>query len=69
MITHVLEMLKVVKDPIEYLEDLEIPYSVRNLQPFDPLGISTLYVILIEYKNTKYTVGYRMIDGEWFYVQ
>lgn len=69
MIDHVMEMLKVVGNPIEYLDALKIPYSVRNISTFDPLVPSKLYIILIEYKGTTYPVRYRMIDGEWFYVQ
>ena len=69
MITHVMEMLKVVEDPIQYLDSLGIPYSVRNKQLLDPLDSIRRYTVLIEYKNTRYIVHYYMIDGEWFYVQ
>jgi hypothetical protein len=63
-----MEMLKVVGNPIEYLDTLKIPYSVRKGQSHDPLAPDIFY-ILIEYKDTTFTLRYHMIDGEWFYVQ
>lgn len=68
MITHVMDMLKVIEDPIQYLDSLNIPYSVRKVEPFDPLDSYKFYAILIEYKDIKHLVHYRMLDGKWSYV-
>lgn len=67
MMTHVMEMLKVVEDPIQYLDSLNIPYSVRKVESFVPQA-SDLFYILIEHKDTTYFVRYYMIDGKWSYV-
>ena len=64
-----MEMLKVVENPIQYLDSLNIPYSVRKIEPFDPLNPYKFYAILIEYKDIKHIVHYRIIDGKWSYVQ
>jgi len=63
-----MEMLKVVDDPIQYLDSLGIPYSVRKVESFVPQA-PDLFFIVIEHKDTKYFARYYIVDGVWFYVQ